>query len=107
MIEADSEATEVWNHPARIALFLSGMRHFANEAHRRKWPCTYFRLDDESLPADFAEPLVHALHSLKPQALVVLEAGAWRMERLVEERPPKRPGAPALGGRHPLFVQSP
>jgi deoxyribodipyrimidine photolyase-related protein len=85
MIEANSEAQEVWNHKARIALFLSGMRHFANEAHRRRWPCTYLKLDDSKLPTDFAGRLAHALHTHAPKALVVMEAGAWRMERLIED----------------------
>jgi len=85
MIEANSEAQEVWNHKARIALFLSGMRHFANEAHRRRWPCTYLKLDDSELPTDFAGRLAHALHTHAPKALVMMEAGAWRMERLIED----------------------
>ena len=85
MIEADSEADEVWNHKARIAIFLSGMRHFANEAHRRKMPFTYMKVDDKALPADFAGRLAHALQEHRPQALVVMEAGAWRMERLIED----------------------
>jgi deoxyribodipyrimidine photolyase-related protein len=85
MVEADSEAGEVWNHQARIALFLSGMRHFANEAHRRRWPCTYMKVDDPSLPSDFAGRLIHALNTHRPQALVVMESGAWRMERLIED----------------------
>ena len=29
LIEAAGEATHVWSHKARIALFLSAMRHFA------------------------------------------------------------------------------
>ena len=84
LIEAASEATEVWNHQARLVLFLSGMRHFANEAHRRRWPCTYLRLDDDSLPAGFEDRLAHALQAWPAQTLVVLEPGAWRMERLIE-----------------------
>jgi deoxyribodipyrimidine photolyase-related protein len=84
MIEADSEAGEVWNHQARIALFLSGMRHFANAAHQRRWPCTYMKLDDPQWPATFAERLGHALTAHPPEALVVMETGAWRMERLIE-----------------------
>ncbi|WP_416547105.1 cryptochrome/photolyase family protein [Limnohabitans sp. DCL3] len=84
LIEADSEAQEVWNHKARIALFLSGMRHFANEAHRRRWPLTCMKVDDTALPADFSARLAHALQDLRPQALVVMEAGAWRMEQLIE-----------------------
>jgi deoxyribodipyrimidine photolyase-related protein len=85
MIEADSEAGEVWNHKARIAIFLSGMRHFANEAHRRKMPCTYMKIDDKALPADFAGRLARALQEHRPKALVVMEAGAWRMERLIAD----------------------
>ena len=85
MIEADSEADEVWNHQARIAIFLSGMRHFANEAHRRRWPCTYMKADDTELPPDYAGRLALALNTDPPQALVVMEAGAWRMERLIED----------------------
>jgi deoxyribodipyrimidine photolyase-related protein len=84
MIEADSEAGEVWSHQARIALFLSGMRHFANAAHQRQWPCTYMRLDDPQWPATFAERLSHVLTAHPPEALVVMETGAWRMERLIE-----------------------
>jgi deoxyribodipyrimidine photolyase-related protein len=84
LIEAASEAAEVWSHQARIVLFLSGMRHFANEAHRRRWPFTYLKLDDGGLPDGFAERLAHALNTLRPQTLVVLEAGEWRMERLIE-----------------------
>ena len=84
MIEADSEAGEVWSHQARIAIFLSGMRHFANEAHRRRWPCTYMKLDDPALPTDFAGRLMQALQSHQPKTLVVLEPGAWRMETIIE-----------------------
>jgi deoxyribodipyrimidine photolyase-related protein len=85
MIEADSEAGEVWNHKSRIAIFLSGMRHFANVAHQRRWPCTYMKVDDAELLPDFAGRLALALHTDPPKALVVMEAGAWRMERLIED----------------------
>ena len=94
MIEADSEANQVWNHQARIALFLSGMRHFANEAHRRRWPCIYMQLDaapqenaanTPPLPTGFAARLLHTLQQLRPNELVVLEPGEWRMEKLIED----------------------
>jgi deoxyribodipyrimidine photolyase-related protein len=42
------------------------------------------RLDDTALPQDFAGRLVHALGSLQARQLIVLEAGEWRMERLIE-----------------------
>ena len=85
MIEADSEADEVWNHQARIAIFLSGMRHFANEAHRRRWPCTYMKAGRHRAAPGLCRALGTGLEHRPPQALVVMEAGAWRMERLIED----------------------
>ncbi|MFY7872315.1 MAG: cryptochrome/photolyase family protein [Limnohabitans sp.] len=85
VIEADSEATEVWNHQARLVLFLSGMRHFVQEAGRRGWPCTHCRLDDEQLPAGFAGRLAWALHQWPAQTLQVLEPGALRMQTLIAD----------------------
>ena len=38
LIEAVGEAKYVWSHKARIALFLSAMRHFANQVAARGWP---------------------------------------------------------------------
>ena len=44
MIEALGEGTQVWSHKARIALFLSAMRHFAHSVQEMGWPCTYVPL---------------------------------------------------------------
>lgn len=84
MIEAPGEAQAVWSHRARIALFLSGMRHFANAAHRRGWPCHYVRLDAPDQPPGLPERLALALRELQPQALHVLEAGEWRLAQAIE-----------------------
>jgi deoxyribodipyrimidine photolyase-related protein len=43
------------------------------------------KVDDSVLPPDFAGRLALALHTDPPKALVVMEAGAWRMERLIED----------------------
>ena len=40
MIEAPGEGAQVWSHKARIALFLSAMRHFCNDVYRQGWPYT-------------------------------------------------------------------
>ena len=41
MIEAPGEATHVWSHKARIALFLSAMRHFRDELRERGFTVHY------------------------------------------------------------------
>lgn len=47
MIEAPGEATAVWSHKARIVLFLSAMRHFADTIAARGWPIDYVPLELE------------------------------------------------------------
>ena len=83
MIEAAGEATAVWSHKARIALFLSAMRHFAAKLRDRDWPVDYVALDADG-PPDFGARLVAALKRHRPQVLKVVEAGEWRMQQLVE-----------------------
>ena len=65
MIEAEGEANAVWSHKARIAIFLSAMRHFANGVAARGWPFDYVQLDDPAPPA-FAERLRLALKRHRP-----------------------------------------
>ena len=38
MAEVREESTHVWSHKARIALFLSAMRHFAAEFEQKCYP---------------------------------------------------------------------
>jgi deoxyribodipyrimidine photolyase-related protein len=83
MIEAAGEATTVWSHKARIALFLSAMRHFAAELTEQGWSVDY-RLLDADEPADFGARLAAALRRHRPQTLKVVEAGEWRMQQLIE-----------------------
>lgn len=84
MIEAGGEATAVWSHKARIALFLSAMRHFANEVVARGWPLHYLQLD-EALDPGFGERLRVALRRTLPAVLRVAEAGEWRLQQMIEE----------------------
>jgi deoxyribodipyrimidine photolyase-related protein len=84
MIEAAGEATAVWSHKARIALFLSAMRHFAEAVSDAGWPLDYVALDADA-PPDFGARLVAALRRHRPQTLKVVEAGEWRMQQLIED----------------------
>ncbi len=85
MIEAVGEATVVWSHKARIALFLSAMRHFADAIAGRGWPIDYVALDDAAPAPDFGSRLRAALARHQPQQLKVLEAGELRMQKLIDE----------------------
>jgi len=82
VIEAPSEATVVWSHKARIVMFLSAMRHFAEEARARGWTLDYVALTDLGQKT-FAERLAEALARHRPKALKVLEAGEFRMQSLI------------------------
>ena len=48
MAEVAEEAPHVWSHKARIALFLSAMRHFRDALRRRGWTVLYRELDDSA-----------------------------------------------------------
>lgn len=84
MIEAAGEAKAVWSHKARIALFLSAMRHFADDVAGRGWPIDYVALDDAGEPG-MGERLLAALERHRPQQLKVVEPGELRMQQLIED----------------------
>lgn len=94
MIEAAGESTAVWSHKARIALFLSAMRHFAQQMVARGWPLDYVRLD-AGQPAGFGDRLRLALERHQPQSLKLLEAGEWRMQQVIEDEC-RQAGVPLL-----------
>ena len=81
MIEAEGEATAVWSHPARIALFLAAMRHFRDELLVvRGFPLTTC-LSTTPAPPTLAARLAQALAGRRPaEPSCVCEAGDWRVE---------------------------
>ncbi len=78
--ESVAEAQHVWSHKARIALFLSAMRHFAAAMRTRGLPLLYNHLDQGSLPS-LRETLYRDLLVLRPERVVLLEPGEWRLRR--------------------------
>jgi deoxyribodipyrimidine photolyase-related protein len=80
MIEAPGEATHVWSHKARIALFLSAMRHFRDELRARGVTVHYIALGDSEC-ADLPARLREQLARLRPATLRLLEAGEWRLQQ--------------------------
>ena len=83
LIEAPGEAKAVWSHKARITLFLSAMRHFANQVVDRGWQLEYVQLDDKLAP-DFSQRLDAVLARCQPKSVRVAEPGEWRMLQAIE-----------------------
>lgn len=85
MIEAPGEATHVWSHKARIAVFLSAMRHFRDELRQRGMVVHYVALDAAEQPPGLLDRLALALQRLQPQRLRLVEPGEWRLQRGVAD----------------------
>ena len=84
MVEAEGEARYVWSHKARIALFLSAMRHFASDLRARGWPLLYIALGDSAPPA-LADRLRLQLERHRPAQLVVCEPGEYRVLAAIQD----------------------
>jgi len=81
MIESEPEANHVWSHKARIALFLSAMRHFALELLTQKFPLTY--IEESGLSIE--EALKHHLIEKQATHLICIEPGEWRLKVMLEK----------------------
>jgi deoxyribodipyrimidine photolyase-related protein len=83
MIEAAGEATHVWSHQARITLFLSAMRHYAETLRSRNLPLQYLALDDTAETALTAR-LGSVIAQCRPEKLIVCEPGEYRLQQDIE-----------------------
>lgn len=81
MIESAGESNYVWSHKAKIALFLSAMRHFAKKLQMLKLPLIYLKESQLSLMHALREVLIkeHATH------LVCVEPGEWRLKKGLQD----------------------
>ena len=79
MAEVGEESTHVWSSQPRIALFLAGMRHFAEALREAGRPLHYQRLDDPATHPSLATQLAADVARLQPQALVLTRPGDWRV----------------------------
>ena len=76
MAEVPDEATHVWSHKARIALFLSAMRHFRDALDL---PVDYLATGEHA-HASLAEALADTLQRRQPEAVLLLQPGDWRVQ---------------------------
>lgn len=80
MVEAPAEASHVWSHKARIALFLSAMRHFAHALHAQQWPLIYLKLGTHDF-ATLKDAWQYYIETLKPQKILLCELGEYRLQQ--------------------------
>jgi deoxyribodipyrimidine photolyase-related protein len=84
MIEAAEEATQVWSHQARITLFLSAMRHFAERLREQQMPLSYIALQPDTTDSSgFGAHLRALIAEHQPARIIVCEPGEHRVQELI------------------------
>ena len=84
MAEVVEEATHVWSHQARIALFLAAMRHFRDGLRERGFTVHYRALDDAPNAGTLGEELLATASRVTPEKLIVVQPGEWRVEQSLQ-----------------------
>ena len=84
MAEVAEESTHVWSHKARIAVFLSAMRHFRDALRQRSVTVHYRQLDEAGNHGAFVGELTATFQRLSPQKLIVVEPGEWRVRESLQ-----------------------
>jgi deoxyribodipyrimidine photolyase-related protein len=86
MAEVAGEATHVWTHKARIAVFLAAMRHYRDALRGRGFTVHYRELDDPENAGTFAAEFARSVRALRPHRVVMTEAGEHRVKVAFEEQ---------------------
>jgi len=84
MVEAREESEHVPSTKMRTAIFFSAMRHFAEALTERAMPLDYLCIGTHPF-ASIADALNDALARHRPDALVMIEAGEWRLEQAIAQ----------------------
>lgn len=84
MTEVKEEATHVWSHKQRIALFLSAMRHFAETLKARELPLRYLKLNEHEFTS-LADALSATLITEKPEAVWLVRPGDYRVFKSIAD----------------------
>ena len=80
MIESSHEAQTVWSHKARIALFFSAMRHFADDIKSKAYPLEYIKTN-----VALVETLRVYLRTQGATELMAVEPGDYRVQQEIEQ----------------------
>ncbi|MEN9966379.1 MAG: hypothetical protein RL416_536 [Pseudomonadota bacterium] len=80
MVESQNESTYVWSHKAKIAIFLSAMRHFAQTLLSKKIPLTYIKESSLTIEEELRSQIVNK----QVTHLVCVEPGEYRLKLAIE-----------------------
>jgi deoxyribodipyrimidine photolyase-related protein len=84
MMEVAGESRHVPSHVQRTTLFLSAMRHFADELAARKIRVQYVPLDDPTNSGSLETEILRAAETLRPAELVCTHPGEWRVMAMLD-----------------------
>ena len=79
MAEVAAEADYVGHHRKKLAFVFSAMRHHAAMLRAAGWTVDYVTLDDPANSGSLCDEVARAVTRHQAQALVVTEAGEWRL----------------------------
>ncbi len=88
MAEVEEEATHVWCHKQRIVLFFSAMRHYRNTLAEAGVQLHYHELTkrrSSDRGGDFAALLTKDVRKLRPERIVAVRPGDYRVLRILTE----------------------
>ncbi len=85
MAEVAEESTHVWSTKTRTGLFLSAMRHFAEDRRADGWTVHYRSLDDAGNRGTLGGELADAIDRLRPQTVRLTAPGDWRVLQQLRE----------------------
>jgi len=95
MAEVDEESTHVKSSKQRTTLFLSAMRHFADDLRQKKWPLIYSVIDEPGNSGTLAGELDQAITKTRPTKLIMTAPGDWRVLQSLR----------AVASRHDLTLE--
>lgn len=84
MMEVREEATHVPSHKQRTTLFLSAMRHFADDLIDRGFRVRYTHLDERNNTHSFDGEFARALDVHAPDSVIVHRPGEHRVMRMID-----------------------
>jgi len=80
MAEVAEESEHVWTSKPRIAVFLAAMRHFRDAQKKLGRRVNYVELEEDGNTQTLAGELARTVSELKPERLIMTEAGEWRVQ---------------------------